>query len=175
MTVPWGNLMHSVHRLGDAPAMVPANESTGGDVDPLTLFIAAAAVSAFLIFRVVLGVLAYTGRWRRWQRRHFATNNTAYAPFYYMWLSVAGLCILLPLTVSSGLELLGVIDDWTAMPSWLVLPLGCIALPAILAAALYAIYPPKWVLPRYVREAEGRDRPRGNRNDQENEQPESSQ
>ncbi|MBA9003168.1 hypothetical protein [Thermomonospora cellulosilytica] len=168
--------MHSLQMLGDVPAVWLANEPADGGENPYAVFGAFAAASAFLIFRVVLGVLAYTGRWRRWHQRNSDTmNRTPYSPFYFMWLSVAGLCILGPLTVGEALALLGVVEnDGTDPPLWLLMPFLCTALLASLVACLYAIYPPKWALPRYVREAEGRDRPRGDRTPQEDERPEPS-
>ncbi|WP_067792929.1 hypothetical protein [Actinomadura formosensis] len=138
MTARWGEAV-----LAAEPLRRRVSDDSG------TRALIVAALLVFLAGAVVAGVLAYTGRWRSWYPGRF---RVTFMPLAAPWFAAAALLM-------AGLVGLDFLLD--PIPAGLALLGVALAIACLLVAGVYAIHPPRRMLPRWIRHLEGDGSPSG--------------
>jgi hypothetical protein len=138
MTARWGEAL-----LATAALQQRASDDTGMRV------LAVAGLLVVLAGAVVAGVLAYTGRWQSWYPSRF---RVTFMPLAVPWFAGAALLM-------GGLVGLDFVLD--PIPVGLALPGIALVIAFLIVAAVYAVHPPRRMLPRWIRHLEGDTSPSG--------------
>jgi len=129
-------------RWGEAVLAAGAVQARASDDAGMRVLVVAVLV-AVLAGSVVAGMLAFTGRWRSWYPGRFRVTFT---PLAVPWFAVAGLLMGAMVGLNALLD---------PIPVGLALPGIALVIASLLVAGVYAIHPPRCMLPRWIRYLEG--------------------
>jgi hypothetical protein len=132
---------------------VIAMASQQGSENTLFQYILAGGLVLVLVAFVVLGVLAYLGRWRSWYHTGIATSGPRlrFGPLFRGWSAAAWLMLGLMAAVDAVLD---------PIPTALMLSLGAVSI-VCGAVSIVFLHPPVRLLPGWMREEERERRASG--------------